>query len=107
MSSGSAPTVLARMSLVSTSHSLSRFGYCCWELLLRGTEPEPAFTALPPIEREQPVNTSSAAIPTVTTALTLRPRRGPARIDGVIWSSQSLDEPVLWRCRRAVGTASD
>src|SRR5579875_3182978 len=39
MSSGSAPTVLARMSVVRTSHSLSRFGYCCSELLLGGTSP--------------------------------------------------------------------
>src|ERR1700733_4621048 len=105
MSSGSAPTVLARMSLVSTSHSLSRLGYCCWELLLRGALP-PALTALPPIDLEQPVNTNSAAINTVPAARRLLPARGPERIEAIISSSQSIDEPVLWLCRMAVGTAS-
>src|SRR5208283_5174756 len=106
MSSGSAPTVLARMSLVKTSHSLSRFGYCCWELLLRGTLP-PALTALPAIDLEQPVNTSSAAINTVAAARTVLLPREPGRIVGVISSSQSTDEPVLWLCRMAAGTAFD
>src|SRR6185437_7170458 len=106
MSSGSAPTVLARMSLVKTSHSLSRFGYCCWELLLRGTLP-PALTALPPIDLEQPVNTSSAAITTAAAARAAVLLGDPARIEAIISSSQSTDEPVLSRCRTAAGTASD
>src|SRR5579875_4048872 len=59
MSSGSAPTVLAKMSLVKTSHSLSKLGYCCWELLLGGTSPAPAFTGVPPTERAQPLSTIS------------------------------------------------
>src|SRR5271166_3528738 len=96
MSSGSAPTVLARMSLVSTSHSLSRLGYCCSELLLRGTPPEPALTALPPIDLEQPVSTSSALINIATTV----------RIEAVISSSQSTGEQALWLYRRVAGKAS-
>ena len=47
MSSGSAPTVLARMSSVSTSHSFSRLGYCFAESSLRGTSPDPDFAAVP------------------------------------------------------------
>src|ERR1700740_1171092 len=106
MSSGSAPTVLGRMSLVSTSHSLSRFGYCCWELLLRGTLP-PALTAEPPTDLEQPVITSTAMIKTATAARTLLLPRDPGRTEAIIWRSQSTDGPVLWLCRRAAGTASD
>src|SRR3984893_1102543 len=98
MSSGSAPTVLARMSLVNTSHSLSRFGYCCWELLLRGTPPAPALTAVPPTDFEQPVNTTTAASATATPARTLRL---------LIWSAQSTDGPVPSLCRTAAGTAFD
>src|SRR5271163_4589861 len=98
MSSGSAPTVLARMSVVRISHSLSRFGYCCSELLLRGTPPEPAFTAVPPTDLEHPVSTVSVAINTTT----------PARTRLVIISSsQSIDDPVLWLYRRAAEMAFD
>src|SRR5271167_4724644 len=96
MSSGSAPTVLARMSVVRTSHSLSRFGYCCWELLLRGTPPEPALTAVPPTDSEQPVKALSVVIEATTAART--------RLL-IIWSSQSTDEPVLWLYRTPAGTA--
>lgn len=45
---------------------LSRFGYCCSELLLRGTSPAPAFTALAPTDLVQPVNTDSAVATTAT-----------------------------------------
>src|SRR5277367_2552468 len=56
------------MSVVRTSHSLSRFGYCCWELLLRGAPPVPAFTAVPPMDSEHPVNTVTVLTnPTRTT----------------------------------------
>src|ERR1700758_2120244 len=98
MSSGSAPTVLASMSLVSTSHSLSRFGYCCWELLFR--DGPPALTAVPPTALEQPVTTTSAAIKKATPARAVR-----LLFWKLIWSSQSTDAPVLWLCRRAAGTA--
>ncbi len=47
MSSGSAPTVSARMSSVSTSHSFNRFGYWRCESSLRGTLPVPDFAAVP------------------------------------------------------------
>src|SRR6185312_15057512 len=68
ISSGSAPTVLARMSLVRTSHSLSRFGYCCSDLLLRGVPAPPALTGVPDTSREHPVNTTNAAINTAIQA---------------------------------------
>src|SRR6516164_578584 len=106
MSRGSAPTVLARMSLVNTSHSLSRFGYCCWELLLRGTLP-PALTALPPIDLEQPVSTNSVASTTAAPARTVLLPREPGRIGAIIWCSQSTDGPVPLLCRKAAGTAFD
>src|SRR5258705_510891 len=54
MSSGSAPTVLARMSSVSTSHSFSRFGYCLAESSLRGTSPDPDLAAVPSTVLGQP-----------------------------------------------------
>src|ERR1700756_3352717 len=96
MSSGSAPTVLARMSLVNTSHSLSRFGYCCWELLFR--DGPPALTAVPPTDLAQPVMTTSAMINTATPARTLL---------RFIWRSQSTDGPILSLYRRGAGTAFD
>ncbi len=50
-----------------TSHSLSRFGYCCSESSLRGTSPEPALAAVPSTVREHPTSmvtaASTAAIP--------------------------------------------
>ena len=55
---------------------------------LRGTLPEPAFTAFPPTDFEQPVstnppNTNSAATTSVT------PGRTPLLV--IIWNSQSTD----------------
>src|ERR1700739_1511807 len=105
MSSGSAPTVLARMSVVRTSHSLSRFGYCCWELLLR--EGPPALTAVPPTDLEHPVITTNATIKTSAQARApLLPCR-PGRIEAVISRSRSTDGSVLWLCHTAAGTAFD
>src|SRR4051794_22011075 len=102
MSSGSAPTVFAKISLVRTSHSLSRFGYCRSELLLRGVPPAPALIAVPPTDLEQPVKTTSAAI---TTAAHTRQPCHPRVISPLISNSQSIGEPVLWLCRRAAETA--
>src|ERR1700721_4410199 len=101
MSCGSAPTVLASTSVVSTSHSFCRFGYCCSELLLRGTSPTPTFVAVPPTDLVQPVDTHNAVTRTATLTSTRRPTLT------LIWSSQSFDAPTLWRCCRRRGTASD
>src|SRR5580692_6483698 len=101
MSWGSAPTVLASTSVVSTSHSFCRFGYCCPEVLLRGTSPAPAFTAVPPTDLVQPVDTDNAVANTAT--LTRTRRRTVALL---ICRSQSFDAPALWRYCRRRGTAS-
>src|ERR1700754_4658498 len=100
MSCGSAPTVLASTSVVSTSHSFCRLGYCCSEVLLRGTSPAPAFTAVPPTDRVQAVEKDNAVANTATLTSTRR------RTLALICRSQSFDAPTLWLCCRRRGTAS-
>src|ERR1700692_5075379 len=80
MSSGSGPTAFPHTSVVSTSHSFSRFGYCFWELSLRGVSGEPgvpldpATTAAPPVVRVQPANTATTARAAISAHSTRRGR---------------------------------
>src|SRR5260370_28721697 len=84
MSSGLAPTVLARMSSVSTSHSFSRFGYCLAESSLRGTSPDPDLAAVPSTVLVQPVSIVSTDTAAIRPASALRPWKR------LIWHSQSI-----------------
>src|SRR4029078_5067148 len=100
MSSGSAPTVLARMSSVSTSHSFSRLGYCLAESSLRGTSPDTDFAAVPSTVLVHPVSSVRTDSEAIRPASALRPWE--VRL---IWNSQSIGGGIALTHHRHPGAA--